>query len=90
VSHQGFLWTTNSGSNFTVYADTGVQHVAMKGDGSYWLTVGTGGIKYSLTQFSGTLTQGSTAVTTLVQIIVGQTSNRYYACTTNAIYSGTC
>jgi hypothetical protein len=90
VSHQGFIWTTNSGATCTVYADTGVQHVAMKGDGSVWIAVGASGIKYSSTKFTGTaLTQGPSTVLNLVQVVVASNANRYYTCTTKGIYYGT-
>ena len=88
--HRGFIWSTNSGVTCTVYADSGVQHVAIKGDGTAWIAVGASGIKYSSTKFTGSaLTQGPSTVTTLVQVIAAPNANRYYACTTNAIYWGT-
>lgn len=89
-NHCGFVWSTNSGATCTVYADTGVQHVAMKGDGTSWIAVGTSGIKYSSSKFTGTaLTQGPSTVLNLLHVCVASGANRYYTCTTNAVYYGT-
>lgn len=89
--HRGFIWSTDSGATCTVYADSGVQHVAISGNGNVWIAVGSAGIKYSSTKFTGNaLTQGPSTVTNLVQVIVAANANKYYACSTTAIYSGTC
>jgi hypothetical protein len=90
TDHRGFIWSTNSGATCTVYSDPGVQHVAIKGDGSVWIAVGASGIKYSSTKFTGSaLTQGPSTVLNLVQVIVASNANRYYTCTTKGIYYGT-
>jgi hypothetical protein len=86
----GFAYTTNGGSTMNVYSNTGIMGVAMSGDGNKWLTVGTSGILYSKTKFSGgTLLKGPNTVKDLNMIIIPSSANFYFAFSKNKIYKGT-
>jgi len=88
--YSGFVYTLNGGTSYSILADTGVQSVAMSGNGNYWITVGPSGIKYNQTGFSpATLIQGSNTVTTFKYIIAARSANYYFAFTNTQIYMGT-